>query len=50
MPVVIEWDAMTAAEQLRALAEAVETPIVVRPGNGGGAARSAADRITLVPR
>lgn len=50
LPVVIEWDSMTAAEQLRALAEAVQTPIIVRPGNGGGAARSAADRITLVPR
>ena len=47
---VIEWDSMTAAEQLRALAEAVQTPIIVQPGNGGGAARSAADRITLVPR
>lgn len=50
LPVVIDWDAMTAAEQLRALAEAVQTPIIVRPGNGGGAARSAADRIELVPR
>ena len=41
---------LTAAEQLRTLAEAVQTPIIVRPGNGGGAARSAADRIELVPR
>ena len=50
LPVVIDWDAMTAAEKLRTLAEAVQTPIIVRPGNGGGAARSAADRIELVPR
>ena len=50
IPVVIQWDAMTTAEQFRALTEAVETPVVVQPGNGGGAARSAADRIDLVPR
>jgi site-specific DNA recombinase len=49
VPVVIDWDAMTAAEKLRVLAEAVETPIVVQPGNGGGAALSAADRIDLIP-
>lgn len=49
VPVVIDWDAMTTAEQLRTLAEAYVTPLVVQPGNGGGAARSAADRIDLVP-
>jgi site-specific DNA recombinase len=50
VPVVIDWDAMTPAERLRTVAEAVETPIVVQPGNGGGAALSAADRIDLIPR
>jgi site-specific DNA recombinase len=49
VPVVIDWDAMTPAEKLRTLAEAYETPIVVQPGNGGGAALSAADRIDLIP-
>jgi DNA invertase Pin-like site-specific DNA recombinase len=47
LPPVIEWDKMTPAEQLRTLDKAIETPIVVQPGNGGGAALSAADRITL---
>jgi DNA invertase Pin-like site-specific DNA recombinase len=50
VPVVIDWDAMTPAEKLATVAEAVETPIVVQPGNGGGAALSAADRIDLTPR
>jgi site-specific DNA recombinase len=50
VPVVIDWDAMTPAEKLRTVAEAIETPIVVQPGNGGGAALSAADRIDLIPR
>jgi hypothetical protein len=48
IPVVIDWDAMTDAEKLRTLAEAVELPIKVQPGNGGGAALSAAERISLV--
>lgn len=46
---VIEWEAMTPAERLRAVSEAVRTPIKVQPGNGGGAARSAADRVELLP-
>lgn len=50
VPVATGWDQMTPAEQLRTLAEALVTPIVVQPGNGGGAALTAADRITLVPR
>lgn len=50
IPSVIDWDTMTDAERLRALAEAVELPIVVRPGNGGGAALKAGDRISLVTR
>jgi|HubBroStandDraft_3_1064219.scaffolds.fasta_scaffold00345_19 DNA invertase Pin-like site-specific DNA recombinase len=50
VPVVIDWDAMSAAEKLRTIAEAIETPIVVQPGNGGGAARTAADRIDITPR
>jgi DNA invertase Pin-like site-specific DNA recombinase len=49
VPVVIEWDDMTAAEKRAVVAKAVQTPIVVRPGNGGGAALRAADRITLEP-
>jgi DNA invertase Pin-like site-specific DNA recombinase len=49
LPVVIEWDALTDAEKLRTLAEAVQTPIAVQPGNGGGAALSAADRIDMIP-
>jgi hypothetical protein len=47
VPVVIEWDAMTDAEKLRTLAEAVEIPIVVQPGNGGGAAIPAIDRVGI---
>jgi DNA invertase Pin-like site-specific DNA recombinase len=50
LPVVVEWDSLTAAEKLRIVAQAVETPIAVQPGNGGGAALSAADRIDLFPR
>lgn len=50
LPVVSGWDSMTAAGQLRALALAVQVPVTVAPGNGGGAALTAADRITLVPR
>ena len=49
VPLVIEWDAMNAAEKLATVREAVVTPIVVQPGNGGGAARSAFQRIDLVP-
>ena len=49
IPPVIDWEAMTAAEKLRTLAEAVELPLVVQPGNGGARALSAADRIDLVP-
>jgi DNA invertase Pin-like site-specific DNA recombinase len=49
VPVVVEWDALTPAEKLRVMAEAVQTPVRVRPGNGGGAALSAADRMDLIP-
>jgi hypothetical protein len=49
VPVVIEWDAMNTAEKRRALAEAAQLPIRVRPGNGGGAAIPAAERVELVP-
>jgi DNA invertase Pin-like site-specific DNA recombinase len=47
VPVVIDWATMTTAEKLATVAEAVKTPIVVQPGNGGGAALSAAQRIKL---
>ena len=50
VPVVIDWESLTAAEQIRTLTEAYQTPIVVQPGNGGKAALSAADRIELIPR
>jgi DNA invertase Pin-like site-specific DNA recombinase len=50
VPVVIEWDAMTAAEKRAVVAEAFQTPIAVAPGNGGGAALRAADRIKLKVR
>jgi DNA invertase Pin-like site-specific DNA recombinase len=44
-----EWDELIPAEKLALAAAAVQTPIVVRPGNGGGRALSAADRIDLMP-
>ena len=50
VPVVIAWSAMTDAEKLRTVAEAIVTPVEVQPGNGGGAALTAAERIDLVPR
>jgi DNA invertase Pin-like site-specific DNA recombinase len=49
VPAVIEWEAMTTAEQLRTITLAYQTPIIVQPGNGGAAARTAAERIELVP-
>jgi DNA invertase Pin-like site-specific DNA recombinase len=49
VPVVINWAELTPAEKVRTLSEAVQTPIIVQPGTGGGAALSAADRIDLVP-
>jgi hypothetical protein len=45
-----EWDNLTAAEKRALLALVAQTPIVVRPGNGGARALSAADRIDLMPR
>jgi DNA invertase Pin-like site-specific DNA recombinase len=47
-----DWDELTGAEKRQLLTEIAQTPIVVRPGNGGTHARSlsAADRIDLVPR
>jgi len=48
-PVVVDWEALTPAERYRAMCEAVQTPIRVKPGNGGAAALSAADRIELLP-
>jgi site-specific DNA recombinase len=50
VPVVIDWDAMTDAERLRVLAEAVELPIVVLPGKGGPRPTPAVDRVILTPR
>ena len=50
IPEMFEWDELTPAEQVTGVALAYQTPIVVQPGNGGGAALSAADRIELVPR
>jgi DNA invertase Pin-like site-specific DNA recombinase len=50
VPVVIEWDAMNTTDKRRALAEAAQLPIRVHPGNGGGRAISAADRVDLFPR
>ena len=51
LPIVIDWDELTAGEKRAVLAEAVVTPIDVQPGNGGTHARSlsAFDRISLVP-
>ena len=49
IPPVIDWEAMSTAERLRALEEAIQLPLVVAPGNGGARALSAADRIDLVP-
>jgi len=49
VPVVIDWAELTPAERYRVMCEAVQTPIRVKPGNGGAAALSAADRIDLVP-
>lgn len=49
VPLIIDWDTMTAGEKTRTLTEAIQTPIVVQPGNGGGAALSAADRMELLP-
>ena len=49
IPPVIDWEAMTSAERLRTLEEAIQLPLVVQPGNGGARALSAADRIDLVP-
>jgi DNA invertase Pin-like site-specific DNA recombinase len=50
IPGVIEWDELTAKEKRDLLTLAVRTPIIVQPGNGGGAAISAADRVELLPR
>jgi DNA invertase Pin-like site-specific DNA recombinase len=50
VPAALDWAAMTSAEKRATLAEAYQTPIDVQPGNGGGAALSAADRIDLYPR
>ena len=51
VPIVIEWDELTAGEKRAVLTLAVVTPIDVQPGNGGTHARSlsACDRISLVP-
>jgi DNA invertase Pin-like site-specific DNA recombinase len=49
IPPVLDWDDLTPGEKVRAVSEAVKTPIVVQPGNGGGAALSAVDRIDLIP-
>jgi hypothetical protein len=49
VPLLFEWEELTPAEKLRSLELAVVTPIVVQPGNGGGAARSVVDRIDLIP-
>ena len=50
LPWVIDWDELTPAEKLLVVAEAIQTPIVVQPGNGGARALSAAQRIELMPR
>ena len=50
LPSLLDWDAMTAAEQRRAVERAVQTPIMVQPGNGGARARGAAERVTILPR
>lgn len=52
VPMVIDWDELTAGEKRTVLTEAAVTPIDVQPGNGGTHARSlsAADRIDLIPR
>ena len=49
VPVVVDWADLTPAEKLRTMCEAVQTPVKVKPGNGGGAALSAADRMDLIP-
>lgn len=47
LPAVIDWDGMTGPERCRIVRSALVTPIAVAPGNGGGAARSAAERVSL---
>ena len=50
LPAAIDWDAMTGDEQRRLVAEALQTPIVVAPGNGGARSLTADQRVTLEPR
>ena len=45
-----DWPSLPAAEQCDQIAAIFQTPIKVRPGNGGGRALTAADRITLTER
>ena len=49
VPVVVDWASLNPAERFRVVAEAVQTPIRVKPGRGGNGAPSVADRIDLVP-
>jgi hypothetical protein len=45
-----DWPSLPAAEQCEYIATMFQTPIKVAPGNGGGRALTAADRIDLVDR
>ena len=42
-----QWEDLTAAQQVAVVRNLLETPIMVRPGNGGPNALTAYDRITL---
>ena len=46
-PPAARWAAMTAGQRLAVVRDILVTPILVQPGNGGPAALTAYDRITL---
>jgi DNA invertase Pin-like site-specific DNA recombinase len=47
LPAEIDWPNMTGGEQRAMVAEALETPITVAPGNGGARALTALDRMAV---
>jgi DNA invertase Pin-like site-specific DNA recombinase len=50
LPAEVRWDALTGEERRAYASEALQVPIKVAPGNGGGAALTADDRIKLTVR